>query len=220
MSRGTINLTPELYAYLLRVSVREPDVLRRLREETAAMPNAEMQVSPDQGQFMALLVRLLGATRIIELGVFTGYSSLWMALAMPDGGRLIACDVNEDWTAVARRYWKEAGVESRIELRLAPALQTLDGLIAAGESGSYDFMFIDALKREYPDYYERALVLLRPGGLMAIDNVLWDGRVVDRGDNEPLTVAIREFNAGLTRDDRVDLGMLSIGDGLTLARKK
>jgi predicted O-methyltransferase YrrM len=143
-----------------------------------------------------------------------------MALAMPDGGRLIACDVNEDWTAVARRYWKEAGVESRIELRLAPALQTLDGLIAAGESGSYDFMFIDALKREYPDYYERALVLLRPGGLMAIDNVLWDGRVVDRGDNEPLTVAIREFNAGLTRDDRVDLGMLSIGDGLTLARKK
>lgn len=220
MSRGTINLTGELYAYLLRASVREPELLGRLRTETAKMPNAEMQISPDQGQFLALLLRLMGARRIIELGVFTGYSSLWMALALPADGQLLACDVNEEWTAVGRRYWREAGVDGRIELRLAPALETLDGLIADGDVNSWDFMFIDALKREYPDYFERALVLLRPGGLMAIDNTLWGGEVANPENNEPLTLAVRDFNAALARDDRVELSMLSIGDGLTLAMKK
>jgi predicted O-methyltransferase YrrM len=220
MTRGTINLTAEVYAYLLEHSVRETDVLRRLREETAPMPNAEMQISPDQGQFMAFLIRSMQAQRIIELGVFTGYSSLWMALALPENGRLVACDVNEAWTAIARRYWQEAGVSSRIDLRLAPAIQTLDAMIAAGETGAYDFAFIDALKLEYPDYYERVLRLLRPGGVMAIDNVLWDGRVVNRDDDEPLTLAIRDFNARTRTDERVDLCMLAIGDGLTLARKK
>jgi caffeoyl-CoA O-methyltransferase len=220
MAHGTISLTEDLYQYLLRSSVQEPDLLKRLRTETATLPNGIMQIPPEQGQFLAFLVQAIGARRIIELGVFTGYSSLRMALALPDDGRLLACDLSEEWTAIARRYWKEGGVAHKIDLRLAPAIQTLDALIAAGEGGRYDLVFIDALKTEYQEYFERALVLLRQGGVAAIDNTLWDGRVLDEKDTDPLTVAIREFNARLSRDRRVHLSMLVIGDGMTLAFKK
>ena len=220
MARGTISLTDNLYQYLLRSSVQEPEILQRLRRETAALPNAIMQIPPEQGQFLALLVQAIGARRIIELGVFTGYSSLAMALAMPDDGRLIACDLSEQWTAIGRRYWEEAGVLRKIDLRLAPAIQTLDALIAAGDAGRHDLIFIDALKTEYQEYFERALVLLRPGGIAAIDNTLWDGKVLDEKDTDPLTIAIREFNAHLSRDPRVWISMLVIGDGMTLAFKK
>ena len=220
MARGTISLTDDLYQYLLRSSVQEPEILQRLRRETAALPNAIMQIPPEQGQFLALLVQAVGARRIIELGVFTGYSSLAMALAMPDDGRLIACDLSEEWTAIARRYWKEAGVLRKIDLRLAPAIQTLDALIAAGDAGCHDLISIDALKTEYQEYFERALVLLRPGGIAAIDNTLWDGKVLDEKDTDPLTIAIRKFNARLSRDPRVWMSMLVIGDGMTLAFKK
>lgn len=220
MSSRTITLDEALYAYLLEVSLREPDVLRRLREETRALPEARMQISPEQGQFMALLVRLMDARRIIEVGTFTGYSALAMAMALPAGGRLVACDVSEAWTAIARRYWEEAGVAGRIELRLAPALDTLDALLAGGDEGAFDLMFIDADKERYADYYERGLRLLRPGGLIAIDNVLWSGRVIDPGRQDPDTQAIRAFNAALHADPRIDLSLLPIGDGLTLARKR
>ena len=220
MARGTISLTEELYQYLLRSSVQEPEILQRLRKETAALPGAIMQIPPEQGQFLALLVQAIGARRIIELGVFTGYSSLAMARVMPEDGRLVACDLSKEWTAIARRYWQEAGVEHKIDLRLAPAIATLDALITAGETGRHDLIFIDALKTEYQDYYERALVLLRPGGIAAIDNVLWDGRVLDHKDTDPLTLAIREFNDKLSRDPRVWISMLVIGDGMTLAFKK
>lgn len=220
MSNRSIALDGPLYEYLLSASLREPAVLARLRAETAAHPRANMQIAPEQGQFMALLVRLLGATRCIEVGVFTGYSSLAVALAMPATGRIVACDINEEYTAVARRYWAEAGVTGRIDLRIAPALETLDGLLAAGGAGAWDFGFIDADKGAYPDYYERLLELLRPGGLIAVDNTLWDGAVADPGDQEPDTVAIRAFNEKLRDDARVDLSLVPIGDGLTLARKR
>jgi caffeoyl-CoA O-methyltransferase len=220
MAHGTIKLTDDLYQYLLRSSVQETESLQRLRKETAALPAGIMQIPPEQGQFLAFLVKAIGARRIIELGVFTGYSSLAMARAMPEDGRLIACDLSEEWTAIARRYWKEAGVAHKIDLRLAPAIRTLDALIAADEAGRYDLIFIDALKTEYQDYFERALVLLRAGGVAAIDNTLWDGRVLDEKDNDPLTLAIREFNARLARDARVHISMLVIGDGMTLALKK
>jgi len=220
MAFGTIKLTDDLYQYLLRSSVQEAEILQRLRKETAALPAALMQIPPEQGQFLAFLVQALGARRIIELGVFTGYSSLAMAQAMPADGRLIACDLSEEWTAIARRYWKEAGVDGKIDLRLAPAMQTLDALIAAGEAGRYDLIFIDALKTEYQEYFERALVLLRPGGVAAIDNTLWDGKVLDLEDRDPLTLAIREFNDRLSRDRRVWISMLVIGDGMTLAFRK
>jgi caffeoyl-CoA O-methyltransferase len=220
MSRETLNLTPAVYQYLLDISLREPPILRRLREETAAHPNANLQISPDQGQFMALLVKLMGARRIIEVGVFTGYSSLWMALALPDDGRLVACDVNREWTGIARRYWDEAGIGHKVDLRLAPALDTMDALIAAGESDSYDLVFIDALKTEYADYYERALKLLRRGGLAVVDNTLWEGRLVDPAADDRLTVAIRDFNRKLAADERIDLSVLALGDGVTLARRR
>jgi predicted O-methyltransferase YrrM len=220
MSNRTIQVTPELYEYLLAASSREPDVLRRLRDETAQLPNANMQIAPDQGQFMRLLVRLAGARRAIEVGVFTGYSSLSVALALPDDGRLVACDVSEEYTSVARRYWAEAGVAGKIDLRIAPAIETLDGLLAAGEAGTFDFAFIDADKPNYPHYYERCLRLLRPGGLIAVDNVLWSGRVADPSDDDESTVVIRDFNETLRDDDRVDLSMLPVGDGLTLALKR
>jgi caffeoyl-CoA O-methyltransferase len=220
MSRHTLPLDDRLYRYLLAESLREPDVLRRLREETASHPRGEMQIAPEQGQFMALLVRLLGARRILEVGVFTGYSSLAMALALPPDGRLIACDVSEEYTAVARRYWREAGVESRIELRLAPALQTLDGLLASGEAARFDLAFLDADKQGYDAYYERSLALLHPGGLIVIDNVLQEGKVADPAIVEPDVVAIRALNRKLLRDERVDLSMLPVADGLTLVRKR
>ena len=220
MARTTLGLDDRLYDYYLRVSLREADVLRRLREETAGLPEGQMQIAPEQGQFMALLVELIGARRTIEVGVFTGYSSLAVALALPADGHIVACDVSEAWTAIARRYWDEAGVAHKIELRLAPAIETLDSLIAAGEAGAYDFAFIDAEKTEYADYYERVLELVRPGGLVAIDNVLWGGRVADPDTNDDDTNAIRAFNEALKGDERVTLSMVPSADGLTLARKR
>ena len=220
MSRQTLTLDQRLYGYLLSQSLREPDVLRRLREETASHPKAEMQIAPEQGQFMALLVRLMDARRILEVGVFTGYSSLAMALALPPGGRLIACDVSEEFTAVARRYWREAGVESRVELRIGPAVDTLDDLLAAGEAGRFDLAFIDADKESYDAYYERSLALLRPGGLVILDNMLQEGQVADPSVTTPQVVAIRRLNQKLRRDGRVDLSLLPVADGLTLARKR
>ena len=220
MSSRSILLTDSLYGYLLDVSLRETDLLLRLREETAADPMARMQISPEQGQFMALLVRLMGARRCIEVGVFTGYSSLRVATALPADGRIVACDVSERWTGIARRYWEEGGVAHKIDLRLAPAVETLDSLLAAGGSASYDFAFIDADKTNYAAYYERSLELLRPGGLVVIDNTLWSGRVADPEVADEDTVALRHFNEHLHRDGRVDLSMLPVGDGLTLALKK
>ncbi|HEX5339313.1 MAG TPA: class I SAM-dependent methyltransferase [Gammaproteobacteria bacterium] len=220
MSNRTLSMTDELYEYLLRVSLREPPLLKRLRDETAQHPRHGMQISPEQGQFMQMLVRLSGAKRCIEVGVFTGYSSLAVALALPDEGRIIACDVSEEYTAVARRYWKEAGVEKKIDLRLAAATETLDKLLDQGEAGRYDFAFIDADKANYANYYQRILELLRPGGLIAVDNVLWSGGVIDGKDKSEDTVAIRAFNEALCADQRIELSMLPIGDGLTLARKR
>jgi predicted O-methyltransferase YrrM len=220
MPLGDLTIDGALWDYIRRVTLREPDVLRRLREETAGNPQVNMQISPEQGQFMALLMHLIGARRTIEVGVFTGYSSLAVALALPDDGRMIACDVSEEWTAVARRYWREAGVEHKIDLRLRPALETLDGLIASGEAGRFDFAFIDADKENYAHYFERALVLLRPGGLIAVDNVLWSGKVLDPEENDADTRAIRAFNENLHTDERVWLSMLPVRDGLTLASKK
>src|SRR5436305_123159 len=213
-------LTEETYQYLLSVSSRESEVLRRLREETAALPNAQMQISPEQGQFMALLVQLQRAKKTLEVGVFTGYSSLVVASALPAEGQVIACDVNEEWTSIARRYWKEAGVDGKIDLRLAPATDTLNSLLAAGGAGSFDFAFIDADKSNYETYFELSLKLLRAGGLIAIDNVLWSGRVADAKNREADTIAIRALNAKLHRDQRITLSMVSIADGLTLALKR
>ncbi len=202
------------------VSLREPPLLLALREETSELTQRSMQISPEQGQFMALLARLIGARRCLEVGVFTGYSSLATALALPDDGRIVACDVSEEWTAVARRYWKEAGVAHKIELRLAPATETLDALLAQGQAGTFDFAFIDADKTNYLAYYERTLALLRTGGLVLVDNTLWSGRVADPEVADADTVALRHFNEVLHRDERVDLSLLPLGDGLTLARKR
>ena len=220
MSNRTIDLTDTLYDYLLSVSLRETDLQRRLREETATLSMARMQISPEQGQFMALIARLTGARRCLEIGVFTGYSSLAVALALPEDGRIVACDVSEEWTAIARRYWAAAGVADRIDLRLAPAIDTLDALIEAGGAGTYDLAFIDADKPAYLAYYERVLVLLRPGGLVMTDNTLWSGRVADPEVGDADTVALRHYNEYLHRDSRVDLSLVPIGDGLTLARKR
>ena len=220
MSNRSISLTDSLYEYLLAVSLREPDLLRQLRQETATDPLARMQISPEQGQFMGLLARLMGARRCLEVGVFTGYSSLALALALPDDARIVACDVSEEWTSVARRYWAAAGVAHKIDLRLAPALETMAGLLAAGEAGRFDVAFLDADKENYLRYYELALELLRPGGLLVADNTLWSGRVADPVNTEATTEALRRFNEQLHRDERVDLSLVPIGDGLTLARKR
>jgi caffeoyl-CoA O-methyltransferase len=219
MSNKTFTLSDDLYAYLFEHSVREPDILRRLREETAQDSMARMQIAPEQGQLMQLLVRLMGARRYLEVGVFTGYSSLAVALALPAEGRIVACDISDTWTKVAQRYWAEAGVAEKIDLRLAPALQTLDGLIAAGAAGSFDFAFIDADKTSYRGYYERALTLIRAGGLIAVDNTLWEGRVADPKVRDADTQAIRDFNRHLRNDRRVHLCLVPIGDGLSLALK-
>jgi caffeoyl-CoA O-methyltransferase len=220
MSKKTLGLDDRLYDYLLSVSLREPDILQQLREETAHYPEARMQIAPEQGQFMALLVQLIGAKKTLEVGVFTGYSSLCVALALPPNGKLIACDVSEEYTAIARRYWEAAGVTNKIDLRLAPALDTLDELLAAGQAETFDFAFIDADKRNYQGYYERSLQLVRPGGLIAIDNVLWSGRVADPQEQEARTKIIRAFNETLYQDERVTLSLIPIADGLTLALKQ
>lgn len=220
MSRQTLGLEPALYDYLLSNSLREPEVARRLREETAALPEASMQIAPEQGQLMALLVKLIGARRVLEVGTFTGYSALILALALPADGTILACDVSEDWTRVARRYWREAGVEVKIDLRLAPALDTLKERIDQGEEGHFDFVFIDADKENYDQYYEMALTLVRPGGLIALDNMLWGGSVANLEDQRPMTRAIRALNAKIKEDGRVDLSLVPIADGLTLARKR
>lgn len=219
MSRTHIQLTDELAGYLRRISLREPDALRRLREETAQLPQGGMQITPEQGQFMRLLARLMNVRKALEIGVFTGYSSSSVALGLPAHGKLVACDVNAEWTEIARRYWRELGVESRIELHLGPALQTLERFVAEGESGTFDFAFIDADKENYDKYYEAALLLLREGGLIAVDNVLWHGRVIDSSVNTEETQALRRFNEKLVADTRVMISTLPIGDGLTLAMK-
>jgi predicted O-methyltransferase YrrM len=219
MSNKTLSLTNALYAYLVEHSVREPEILQRLRAETAKDSMSMMQIGPEQGQFMQLLVRLMGAKNCLEVGVFTGYSGLAVALVLPADGHIVACDVSEKWTAIARKYWAEAGVADRIDLRIAPALATLDGLIASGKSGSFDFAFIDADKTNYLGYYERALTLVRPGGLIAVDNTLWGGQVIDKKAKSDDTQAIRQFNDRLRDDLRIHLSLLPIGDGLTLALK-
>lgn len=220
MGKGSLELSENVYQYLLSVSLREPAVLSKLRAETDRHPASIMQISPDQGQLMAMLVKMLNAKKTLDIGVFTGYSSLVVALALPEHGKVIACDRDPDSTEIARRYWQEAGVEHKIELNLAPALDTLDRLIKVGEAATFDFAFIDADKRNYPHYYEQALTLLRPGGLIAIDNVLWSGKVAEANSDDKRTIALQEFNQQLHQDQRVDLSMLAIADGLTLALKK
>lgn len=220
MSTRTIPMTEELHAYMLRTAVVEPPLLSRLRKETATLSEARMQISPEQGRFLQLLVELIGAKLAVEVGVFTGYSALCVAMSLPPNGRLIACDVSEPWTAIARRYWREAGVDSRIDLRLAPAIRTLDALLADGAAGSVDFMFIDADKPRIADYYERGVALLRPGGLLAIDNVFWSGRVADESQSDPDTLAIRSATQHVCRDSRVTASLVPIGDGLLLARRR
>ncbi|GIX27411.1 class I SAM-dependent methyltransferase [Pelomicrobium sp. G1] len=220
MSNKTFTLDDRLYDYLLAVSLREPPILAELRRETRADPLARMQIAPEQGQFMALLARLMEAKRYLEIGVYTGYSSLWVALALPEDGRVVACDTSEEWTRVARRYWERAGVAHKVELRLAPALATLDALIAAGETECFDLAFIDADKENYWGYFERCLALVRPGGLIAVDNTLWSGKVADPDNHEPTTEAVRAFNRRLSGERRVELALVPIGDGLTLALKQ
>jgi len=219
LSNRSIGLDDNLYDYLLSVSLREPELLARLRAETAEQPKAAMQVSPEQGQFMALLIELLGARTTLEIGVFTGYSALRVALALPEDGSVVACDVDEHWTGIGRRYWKEAGVEHKIDLRIAPAVETLDKLVDEGRAGSFDFAFIDADKENYAEYYERCLTLVRPRGIIAIDNTLWSGAVADLTDDRRDTLAIRALNEHIYSDDRVTMSLLPIGDGLTMALK-
>ena len=219
MSSEAIGLSERLTAYLRRVGVREDTDLAALREETQRLPMGGMQISPEQGQLMALLIKLLGARKCLEVGVFTGYSSLAVAKAMGPEGRIVALDVSEEWTTIARRHWAGAGLAERIDLRLGPAKESLKALIAAGEAASFDFAFIDADKANYDAYYESALVLVRAGGLIAIDNVLWSGAVADPTNNTPDTVALRALNEKIRGDARVEANMVPIGDGLTLARK-
>jgi len=219
MSRENTPITDRLAAYVREVTLREPPALRRLREDTEKHPEASLQISPEQGQFLQLVARLVATRKALEVGVFMGYSSTWVALALPPGGKLIACDFSEEFTLRARSTWREAGVEDRVELRLAPALQTLDSLIAEGHSGTFDFAFIDADKGNYLNYYERALVLVRQGGLIVADNVLRRGYVIDASNREPETEAIRAFNRKLHHDERVLLSMATMGDGFTLACK-
>jgi predicted O-methyltransferase YrrM len=220
MSNQTLNLDDRLYRYLVDHSVHEPEVLTALRLETALHPMAQMQIAPEQGQFMALLVQLLGVKKALEVGVFTGYSALRVALALPPEGKLVACDVSEEYTAIARRYWEAAGVADKIDLRIAPATETLDQLIAAGETNSFDFAFIDADKSSYPIYYEQVLQLVRPGGLIALDNMLWSGQVADPAVQDRRTNTLRALNDTIHNDDRVVASLVPIADGLTLAMKK
>jgi predicted O-methyltransferase YrrM len=220
MSNQTLTLDEHLLHYLRSVSVREPQILQALRQETATYPLGMMQIAPEQGQFMALLVQLIGAKKTLEIGVFTGYSTLVVALALPENGQVIACDVSEEYTAIAHRFWHQAGVAHKIDLRLAPALETLEQLIQTDQSGTFDFAFIDADKSNYDAYYEQALTLVRPGGLIAIDNVLWSGRVADPEIQDNRTRKIRALNEKIFHDDRVTISLIPIADGLTLAMKR
>jgi len=220
MSSETLNLTPKVYEYLQKVSLREPQLLAKLRHQTSKMSMSQMQISPEQGQFMALLVELINAKKTLDIGVFTGYSALVVALALPNDGKVIGCDINGEWTSIAKKYWELAGVTQKIDLRLAPAVDTLETLINEGQESTFDFAFIDADKINYPQYYELSLKLLREGGLIAIDNVLWGGKVALPEYNDDNTLVIRELNEKLLKDERVTISMVPIGDGLTLARKK
>ena len=220
MSRKTLPLDDRLSDYLLGVGVREPELARALREETAGRPESNMQIAPEQGQFLDFLIRALGVHRAIEVGVYTGYSALITALALPADGELIACDINPEWTAIGQHYWRLAGVADRILLHLRPAQETLNALIGAGESGRFDFAFIDADKEGYPDYFEACLKLMRPGGVIAVDNTLWSGHVADLAIQDADTTALRAFNTARHADSRVDLCLLPVADGLTLLRKK
>jgi predicted O-methyltransferase YrrM len=219
MTARTLNLDDALYQYLLDVSLRETPLQRRLRDETQALPMARWQIAPEQGQFLALLVKLTGARHLLEVGTFTGYSALCMASAMPSDGSLICCDIPGDYNATALRYWQEAGLAERIELRLAPALETLAELERQGQGATFDLIFIDADKANYPAYLEHALRLLRRGGLVMFDNTLWSGRVLEDQPQSEDTRAIQALNRTLKDDPRVDLSLLPLGDGLTLCRK-
>jgi len=220
VSTRTLQMTDALYAYLLENSLREPDVLKRLRDRTAELEFAGWQIAPEQGQFMALLVELIGAERCIEVGTFTGYSALAVALALPDDGELIACDISDEYPSIGRPFWEEAGVVHKIDLRLAPGIETLNALIAEGRSGDFDFVFIDAEKQTYPDYFDRAVDLVRTGGLIAVDNVLWGGSVADPANTKSTTEAIRVLNRKVQADERVTMSLVPIGDGLLVARKR
>ncbi len=219
MTLRTIQIDDRLFQYVLDHSVREHPAQTALREATRAHPHAGMQISPDQGQFMALLIKLLGARRTIEVGTFTGYSALTVALALPEDGHVLACDISDEYTRIGRPFWKQAGVGHKIDLVIAPALQTLDERLAVGEAESYDFAFIDADKSNYDPYYERCLKLVRAGGLIALDNMLWNGSVA-RPAKDADTAALQQLNLKLHRDERIDLTLLTVGDGLTLARKR
>jgi caffeoyl-CoA O-methyltransferase len=220
MSSRNNNIPEPIYDYILASSLRDRPELKALRDETAAMPMARMQISPDQGQFMALLVKATGARKAIEVGTFTGYSALVVAGALPADGKLVACDVSEEYTSVGRPHWEKAGLAHKIDLRLGPAVETLDAMIAAGESGQYDMAFIDADKENYGLYYERCLTLLRPGGLILVDNVLWGGRVADPDEQDESTQAIRALTKKMHADERIDFSLLPVGDGLSLAVKR
>lgn len=220
MSNRSIGLDPQIYQYLLDNSLREHELLAELRAETANLPEANMQIAPEQGQFMAMLARLIGVRRYLEVGTFTGYSALALMLALPESAEASCLDISDEWTAIAQRYWIRAGLADRIHLHLRPAAETLKTLERDGWTGDYDMAFIDADKTGYADYYEACLTLVRPGGLILIDNTLWNGSVADPDDTEPDTEAIRSLNRQLHRDTRVDLSLVPIGDGLTIARKR
>ena len=220
MSKNPFDFSEELYEYIKSVSLRESEQLRLLREVTQEMELANMQISPDQGQFMAMLVKLINAKCIVEVGTFTGYSALAMAQALPDDGRLIACDISREWTSIGQSFWEQAGVADRIDLRIGPALDTMDELLDEGLAGTVDLIFIDADKGNYQHYYQRGIELLKTNGLIVVDNVFWDGAVIDDRNQKEDTVSIRNMNRIIYRDQRVDISMIAIGDGLFLARKK
>jgi caffeoyl-CoA O-methyltransferase len=219
LSNRTLSIDDRVYDYLLSVSLKESELLTKLRKETAGIEFSEMQIAPEQGQFMALLLKLMGARRALEIGTFTGYSSIVIASALPEDGELVCCDDSEEWTSMARKYWQQAGLEDRINFKLGDASKTLQTLIDQGQEGTFDFIFIDADKQNYPLYYELSLKLLRAGGLIAVDNTLWSGDVADPGNDEPGTRAIRRFNEMLKQDQRVEISLVTIGDGLTLVHK-
>ena len=220
MSQKSLGLSPELYHYLLKVTPPESPLLKALREETRKLPEANMQITPEQGQFMALIAQLMGARKLLEIGVFTGYSALAVMQSLPEDARLVALDISETWTSVAKNYWQRAGLAHRIDLKIGPAIETLIQLLEQGQAGCFDFVFIDADKERYRDYYECALSLLRPGGIILIDNLLWGGRVVDESVSDSDTQAIRNFNRFLAGDVRVDYCLLPVADGLGLALKR